>query len=283
MQCRQFDVALSCVSELPASLDVDVVKMHCAFEVGDILLCSIAAKRVVEQAEELSLQVDAFYHLGQCALANGTFEEAVANFKNALMLDPFCCSALSALFDGHLLKSEEVERRLDEIQFPPEAAPLEAAYRAKIQTIGPVVGAPPLDLLLRDGIREHQCNDLRSAHRLLTQALAIAPYHRDVICALLSVLVDMRNTSELFDFHDLQKQVARIYATYAIGCYYFALGSFDKAGRYFSRSIELMPRLLLDGSRTVIRMQNWKRVSKPFLFTAERCTRFLVCTSVPCF
>lgn len=86
-------------------------------------------------------------------------------------------------------------------------------------------------------------NRLQEAARLITEVRRLCPLDKDALCVQLSILIDMKATSVLFDVaHDIAKHRGRAaLAVYAIGSYYFALANYERAGRYFSRATELDP------------------------------------------
>jgi anaphase-promoting complex subunit 6 len=90
---------------------------------------------------------------------------------------------------------------------------------------------------------EHKHNRLHDALRLSEEACRISPLDKNALCVHLRILVDSKSSPALFELgHSLAHHRGRAaLAVYAIGCYYFAQASYERAGRYFSRATELDP------------------------------------------
>jgi anaphase-promoting complex subunit 6 len=91
--------------------------------------------------------------------------------------------------------------------------------------------------------KEHAHNRLHVALQLSQEACRRSPYDKDALCVHLRILVDKKAAPELFEIaHALTNRRGRAaLAVYAIGCYYYAQASYERAGRYFSRATELDP------------------------------------------
>ncbi|CUG85689.1 cell division cycle protein 16, putative [Bodo saltans] len=90
---------------------------------------------------------------------------------------------------------------------------------------------------------EHKHNRLHDALRLSEEACRVSPLDKNALCVHLRVLVDSKSSPALFELgHSLANHRGRAaLAVYAIGCYYFAQASYERAGRYFGRATELDP------------------------------------------
>lgn len=103
--------------------------------------------------------------------------------------------------------------------------------------------APTVAHLTHLAAKEHAQNRLHDALRLVEEARRISPLDKNALCVHLRVLVDRKSTPALFEAaHALTNHRGRAaLAVYAIGCYYYAQTSYERAGRYFSRATELDP------------------------------------------
>jgi anaphase-promoting complex subunit 6 len=216
--------------------------MTCCLELGDTKQCMVYAERVA-QSHDSACVVKALCLLGRCAFAHNDVAKSSAYFRRALAIDPACSSALSSIVEGNLMPQREQARLIDELALPPELEVLRSTYRAMVG-LDTAADAPiPHSMeLLRRAHGEHARNDLRESALLTAELLRKAPYCKAAVCLHLSTLVDLKATARLFELAQSLCDSARgPLAMYAIGCYYFCLVNFEKAGRYFSRVMELEP------------------------------------------
>lgn len=241
MELRQFDSALH-VMDGHHGPEFLFSKMRCSFELGDTKQCAVMAEKMLVVGDTPQ-RVAARCFLGKCSEVTGDINKAVAHFKDALNQDPFCCSAMNALIDHRLLQPNELLSLIDSLTLPTDAESLRLLYRARIDKNFKDPRTPSSASILQQAALEHERNNLRNASALTREVLQVTPYNKDALCQHLSVLVDMKATSTLFEkAHALSKNRSRgSLAVYAIGCYYFSLSNFERAGRYFSKATELDP------------------------------------------
>ena len=240
---RDYDSALFFLrsNQLDRDDDGAYLAMTCCFELGDTKGC-IAYAETVAQSSDCGRAVKAQCLLGKCAFAHNDVAKASLYFRRALQLDPTCSSALACIVDGNLIPVREQARLVDELALPPSLELLRSTYRAMI---GQELGDAPIPRsleLLRKAHAEHARNELRESALLTGELLRKAPYAKAAVCLHLSTLVDLKATARLFELAQSLCESARgPLALYAIGCYYFSLVNFEKAGRYFSKVMELDP------------------------------------------
>jgi anaphase-promoting complex subunit 6 len=215
--------------------------MKAAFELGDLKACVQYAEGLI--AADFS-PVVAMNYIAKTAELSGDAAKAVRFYKMALAADPFCAEAIGAILERHLLEREEVVKIIDSLNLPEEA---EVFRRSLMIRVGPDAsalvdpGIPKTLVLLTSAKREYESNNLRQALSLTAEILEYEPYHRETICLHLCLLVDSKATPMLFEkahFLSKNKRYTEL-AVYAIGCFYFSLSNYERAGRYFSRAAEL--------------------------------------------
>ncbi|EPY28481.1 anaphase-promoting complex subunit 6 [Strigomonas culicis] len=246
MEVRDYDGVLRAVKSVikndPVNDKAIFLGMKASFELADVKECS----RFAEQLHNLNEgNVNAMCYIGKCAELSGDTEKAVKSYQSALKVDPFCGEAIDSLIDRRLLDAAALNAVIDSLTLPVEAEALRSSYKARINSTSDCtevqVGLPRKLVLLQNARAEHEKNNLRQALSLTTELLQYEPYDRDAVCLHLSILVDMKASPKLFEMaHFLSKSKAHAeLAVYAIGCFYFSLSNFERAGRYFSRATEL--------------------------------------------
>ena len=225
--------------------------MRCRYEQGEYKECVKYAEHVLACADrEVCRQepgsahrwgqerVQALLYIAKCSECCGDVATAAEKYKQVLELDPFCTPALTAIIEHRLLLPQEQRELIEGLRLPRSAEMLRDVFLSKL-TIE--AAHPQSRSLLAAAATEHEKNNLREALRLTSRVLSISPFNRDALCRHLSILVDLRDTAKLFDMaHTLSQNKARgAIAVYAIGCYYYALANYERAGRYFSKGTEL--------------------------------------------
>ncbi|KPI88713.1 putative CDC16 [Leptomonas seymouri] len=215
--------------------------MKAAFELGELKSCVLYAESLIAADY---LPVVAMCYIAKTAELSGDTTKAIRFYKMALAADYFCGEAISALLERHLLDKGEVLKIIDSLDLPEEAEVYRQSLKARV---GPEAaafsdpGIPKALILLASAKREYESNNLRQALSLTTEILESEPYHRETLCLHLCLLVDSKATPMLFEkAHFLSKNKCYTeLAVYAIGCFYFSLSNYERAGRYFSRAAEL--------------------------------------------
>lgn len=243
LEVREFDSVTRVVKYILDEWEPDVgtltLGIKASFELGDIKGCISFAESLLalENGNTLSL-----CYLGKCAELSGDAHSAIWRYRSALDSDPFCGEAIMALIERKLLDNAELNNVIDSLRLPTSAETLRTMYKAKINTVidGNTV-VPAKVLLLQRAQTEYEKNNLRVALSHVSELLENDPYNREGTCLYLSILVDMKATPKLFEkAHFLSKSTSRAeLAVYAIGCFYYSLSNYERAGRYFCRAAEL--------------------------------------------
>ncbi|CCW67984.1 unnamed protein product [Phytomonas sp. Hart1] len=216
--------------------------MKAAFEIGELKQSVKFANSLIELDKE---NICAICYIAKCSELCGDTVEAVRYYKIALEKDPFCGEALMSMVKRKLLTPKEISDFIDTLRFPPEAEIIKKCYKAKLNITNMdsdwSQDLPPNLALLQKVRREYERNNLHKALLLISNFLERDPYDRDAVCLYLCTLIDMNATPKLFEeAHFLTKNKSRSeLAVYAIGCYYYSLSNFERAGRYFCRATEL--------------------------------------------
>jgi len=181
-------------------------------------------------------------------------QRAIVWYKRALQLDCLCVEALDNLVQKRMLSHKEESSLLSSITFPPHLEWLKLVYQTKLQQhdisrnsqvinnfhkleaeFGLVAN---LDLLA--GVAEHHYyrNDFRKCYQLSKVIIDHDPYHHAVLPAYLCTLVELEMKSELFYCaHQLvEAYPSEAVAWFAVGCYYYLVGKYELARRFFSKS-----------------------------------------------
>lgn len=249
-EVREFDNVLLVLKRFPGGVDSHpeavLYGMKAAFELGEIKQCVAYGEALVSSGKACT---SGLCYLAKCAELSGETEKAVAYYKRALEEDPFCGEAVCALVDRNLMSGKQLYAVVDSLVFPPHAEVVRRSYRARIDTKHrggevrqeDIDGIPTKLVLLRAAKREYELNNLRQALSITTRLVEVDAFDRDVVCQHLAVLVDLKATFKLFEvarFLTKNKSRAEL-ALYAIGCYYYCLANYERAGRYFCRATEL--------------------------------------------
>lgn len=242
---REYDSVLTTVKQVTLQSSegkkAHLFAMKAAFELGELKSCVQYAESLI--AADYS-PVVAMCYVAKASELSGDAAKAVQYYRMALTADPFCSEAISAFLERHLLEKEEVSKLIDSLNLPEEAEVYRRTLKARagldVLTY-PYPGVPRTLVLLASAKREYENNNLRHALSLTTEILESEPYHRETVCLHLCLLVDSKATPVLFEkAHFLSKNKCYTeLAVYAIGCFYFSLSNYERAGRYFSRAAEL--------------------------------------------
>ncbi|KPA83064.1 putative CDC16 [Leptomonas pyrrhocoris] len=244
-ELREYDNVLKLAKQITLQSnegrEAHLCAMKAAFELGELKTCVQYAENLI--AADFS-PVIAMCYIAKTAELSGDAGKAIRFYKMALAADPFCGEAISAFLERNLLDRREVVRIIDSLILPEEAEVYRQALKARV---GPETvnfsdpGIPKTLVLLASAKREYESNNLRQALSLTTEILESEPYHRETLCLHLCLLVDSKATPMLFEkAHFLSKKKCYTeLAVYAIGCFYFSLSNYERAGRYFSRAAEL--------------------------------------------
>lgn len=215
--------------------------MKSAFEVGEVKACLAYAKALLGSDESM---VIAMCYIAKCSELAGDISKSVRFYKLALDKDPFCSEAMSALIERHLVDSSEVINIIDSLGLPKEAEIYRRTLKTRVDAGHLPIdtgGIPRFLVLLNIARREYEANNLRQALSLTSEILEQEPYDRRALCLHLSILIDLKASPLVFEkahFLSKNKSYAEL-AVYAIGCFYYSLSNFERAGRYFSRATEL--------------------------------------------
>ncbi|KAG5498581.1 hypothetical protein JKF63_02867 [Porcisia hertigi] len=244
-ELREFDSVLKLAKEVTFAGDknseVILLAVKAAFELGDLKTCVQYAMTLISAD---SSKVVAMCFVAKAAELSGDPPKAVRFYKMALKADPFCGEAFSALTERHLLDHGETLALIDSLCIPPELEVYRSSLKARIgcDFLTPGISGVPRTLVLLAGAKkEYERNNLHQALGLTTGILEVEPYHRQTLCLHLCILVDLKATPQLFEkAHFLSKNKCYTeLAVYAIGCFYYSLTNYERAGRYFSRASEL--------------------------------------------
>ncbi|TPP43435.1 TPR repeat family protein [Leishmania donovani] len=244
-ELREFDSVLKLAKQMTFACDqnseVFLLAVKAAFELGDLKTCVQYAMTLINAD---SSKVVAMCFVAKAAELSGDPAKAVRFYKMALEADPFCGEAFSALTERHLLDRWEMLKLIDSLCIPAEVEVYRSTLKARIGSdyLTPGISGVPRTLVLLAGAKkEYESNNLRQALSLTTEILEVEPYHRQTLCLHLCILVDSKATPLLFEkAHFLSKNKCYTeLAVYAIGCFYYSLSNYERAGRYFSRASEL--------------------------------------------
>jgi len=197
--------------------------------------------------------------------------------KAALFCDIFCYEAFDALVDNQLRPSEE-RQLMGELQrlgsFEGKAAWLQPVYASRLSkhdhgqrvedrfaSLVRVVAAQDPSEAYIDTNRHnlgadldceadraeglYQQHDLHGAYQVTKKIRAVDPYHLRCITVHVASLVELKRKSELFHTaHQLvDSYPSHAIAWFAVGCYYFCIGKFDPARRFFHKATTMDPSL----------------------------------------
>lgn len=217
--------------------------MMAALELSEIKKCVLLCARVMAFDNVLGQ-----CYAGKCAEVEGNKEAAALHYCSALEANPFCGEAMSALIDRHLLDPVRLVYFIDTLAFPSDGEIVRSCYKARVPLYTPLQQSTlfhvprSLELLL-GARRERNENNLHHAYSLTLELLKLQPFNKESVCLFLAILVDMKASQKLFEFAQAlsKKKTRPELAVYAIGCFYYTILNFEKAGRYFIRARELDP------------------------------------------
>ncbi|KAH9579941.1 Tetratricopeptide repeat [Trypanosoma melophagium] len=243
---REYDLAIRVARDIlnheAENPEAILISMKSAYELGDTKECSALAEKLKQIP---SMNVVALCYLGRCSELSGDTKKAAQYYQLALEIDPFCGEPMNALIERRLLNITELRTLVESLRLPPEAEVLRASYKARLpfESISQEhnIFIPRTILQLQKASIAYEKNDLQQALALTTELLESMPFNREAVCLHLSILVDMKATSKLFDqAHYLcNNKLHAELAVYAIGCFHFSLSNYERAGRFFSRATEL--------------------------------------------
>ncbi|MDP2058768.1 MAG: hypothetical protein Q8J97_03445, partial [Flavobacteriaceae bacterium] len=252
---------------VPQSLMAHRMGAKCLLEMCQWKECANYAERALECVKRLpadevdkDAQVDCLCALARCTEATGgNVKRAAQLYREALEIEPLCAEAIDALIGHRLLPAAELLELINALQLPPDSEALRTLYKARLDgdagggtavvgqladgASGALTTEPPCVTLLRSAKYHYRRSNLRAALRSTTELLRLQPYSEDAVTVHLAILVDLRETSTLFAFaHELvDKRPHQALSLYAVGCYYYLLCSYERAGRFFSKATELAP------------------------------------------
>ncbi|KAG5472292.1 hypothetical protein LSCM1_03691 [Leishmania martiniquensis] len=244
-ELHEFDSVLKLAKQVTFACDqnseVFLLAVKAAFELGDLKTCVQYAMTLINADAS---KVVAMCFVAKAAELSGDPAKAVRFYKMALEADPLCGEAFNALTERHLLDRWEMLKLIDSLCIPAEIEVYRSSLKARIGSdyLTPgIIGVPRTLVLLAGAKKEYENNNLRQALSLTTEILEAEPYHRQTLCLHLCILVDSKATPLLFEkAHFLSKNKCYTeLAVYAIGCFYYSLSNYERAGRYFSRATEL--------------------------------------------
>lgn len=213
--------------------------MISALELGEIKKCLVFCSKIMNFDTVLG-----HCYAGKCSELEGRPVLAAQHYSIALETNPFCGDAMDAMISRHLLSPLKLLELIDNLNLS-NAENLRALYRAKVPVYTPYyVGIIPTSLKLLQAARnERYENNLNKGYDHCLELLKLKPFSKDAICLFLSILVDMKSSQKLFEYGQAlsRKKTRPELAAYAIGCYYYTILNFEKAGRYFIKAKEFDP------------------------------------------
>ncbi len=172
-----------------------------------------AAKTEFEEAIQINMNsAEAYTHLGNACANLGQLDEALAAFKNALIVEPNTAETLFSLASIYLMKND----RLRAVEYYNKAE--EAGFkRAELYQI--------LATLF------YEIHDSAQALRNITKAIAVAPFDGEArILKTRIYLADNRYDEALETLEDMQKVLPDAFEAYDLRAQiYTGLGKFDDA------------------------------------------------------
>lgn len=194
-------------------------------------------------------------------LLKGKVYEALENrskakrwYMSALRCDVNCFEALESLIEKRMLNYNDEREFLDSLDFPENLQWLKLIYVSKLQytpasvDVAYALSASGLgtNLDLLAGVAEHHYyrNDFREAYRLSKNIINQDPFHHSVLPIYLCCLVELEMKSELFlTAHQLvEAYPTKTIAWFSVACYYYLIGKYDLARRYFSKCTNIDPQ-----------------------------------------
>ncbi|CAD2218235.1 anaphase-promoting complex subunit 6 [Angomonas deanei] len=243
-QVREFSGVLRVAKRVlegnPDCAEAIYLAMNASFELANIKECVSFSEKLLSCGHK---ETHALCVLGKCSEISYDPAGAAEYYKKALLVDPFCLEALHALSEHRLLDETGMIELIDSLALPSGADALRESLKAQadVKHTTSVDGVPTAVILLQKARQEYGRNNLRQALSLTTELLEQDFYNRDCMCLHLSILVDMKVSPKLFEIaHFLSENNSQAeLAVYAIGCFYYSLCNYERAGRYFSRATEL--------------------------------------------
>jgi len=180
-------------------------------------------------------------------------EQATEAYKTALNIDPFCYEAFEALKDHHLLTGVEEKNLLNRLASYEDinVTLVKALYSIDLKKYDrPGYVDLPQELArfdrnhdVRVAIAErhyYNCDNV-SAFEITSEIMREDPLHHKCVPLHISLLVDMKETIELFRLgHSLVEHYPEwSIAWYAVGCYYYLIGKQDSARKHLSKATDL--------------------------------------------
>jgi len=176
-------------------------------------------------------------------------------YQAALLLDSACFEAFNSLIDNHLLSASQERDLVSMLSFSPNQEWIRLLYVSRLQKYNATQDSSEYFLPLENdcGLGESldvgrsraeyyfYRSEFRKCHDLTKSLLEKDPYHPTLMPVHLSVMVELREKTELFYCaHKLVDAYPKSAVSwYGVGCYYFCINKFDMARRYFSKATHL--------------------------------------------
>ncbi|XXQ37036.1 Tetratricopeptide repeat [Plasmodiophora brassicae] len=220
--------------------------------VGDDDEDGVAMDRHEDSATELSVQSAVCFLRGCIFEALENRHRSVYWFKQAVLQDVRCYDAFSRIVQERMLPLEEELAFFQQLVFPPGYEWLRDLYACEISQHSHekdavsehAAAAASIGLhdnsnvLACQAQHAYNCNQFQAAHDLSQRIMEKDPYHDGVLPVYLCSLVELKRKSDLFYCaHQLVESYPnKAIAWFAVACYYYLIGKYDIARRYFSKS-----------------------------------------------
>eukprot|EP01063_Lacrimia_lanifica_P010826 TRINITY_DN17589_c0_g1_i1.p1 TRINITY_DN17589_c0_g1~~TRINITY_DN17589_c0_g1_i1.p1 ORF type:complete len:661 (+),score=209.12 TRINITY_DN17589_c0_g1_i1:71-1984(+) len=217
---------------------------------------------------------------GRCCEESERRGAARLHYRLSLYWDSYCWESYYRSVDGHLSTyggAEEAPLQLNFNDADPVDQVVEQLYSCKLSylQLGPsslVKAKQPVlfpnakaTLRLREeealtsyfgtknpyilhcrAERLYYAYHVHAAMEVAFQVLSLDPYHEASCSLYTATLVSMRRKTDLFQLgHEIANRAPHsVLSWFVVGCYYFAVGDYDKAGRYFYKATVANPSFL---------------------------------------
>jgi anaphase-promoting complex subunit 6 len=177
-------------------------------------------------------------------------ERAVFWYSEALRRDVKCMEAFDVLVQQRMLTHAQQVELINSLDFPPECTWLAEVYQLHMSSHDPSCTDVPErktkiekaylladDVDVYTAVAQHHYarNEFTQCHAITKQIVLYDPYHHSILPVHVCSMVELEMKSELFYCaHQLVDAYPdRAITWFAVACYYFLIGKFDVAGRYF--------------------------------------------------
>lgn len=245
---RDYDNVLRITSKFISLIETEVgihtiegirLGMMAALELGEIKKCLLFCSKIMVFNKVLG-----HCYAGKCAELEGNPEIAAQHYSLALESNPFCGEAIDGMIARQLLSPLKLLQLIDKLNLQ-HVENLRGTYRAKVPvyTLHQLGNIPTSLKLLHQTRKERYENNLEKAYDYCLELLKLKPFSKDAVCLFLSILVDMKSSQKIFEYAQAlsRRKTRPELALYAIGCFYYTILNFEKAGRYFIRAKEMDP------------------------------------------